>query len=133
MENENSIDIDEQINKDLEIDDANLIGELKKQKDLIYKWGSRLSKLEDKYKKTCLQLDVLLKEKYIFYSSQYEKVLSTYEVKIYVTGDAEIIKLKNDKRKLETLTDTIRHGIIALKTRGKTIQMLIEQQRILNY
>jgi CII-binding regulator of phage lambda lysogenization HflD len=131
MENtENSIDIDEQINKDLEIDEANLVGEARKQKDLLYKWGTRLSKLEDAYKKICLQLDVLNKEKYIFYSTQYEKVLSGPEVKIYVTGDAEVVKLKQTKRKLETLMDTIRHGIFSLKTKGRTISMLIDMQKL---
>jgi len=128
--NENSIDIDEQINKDLEIDEANLVGEARKQKDLLYKWGTRLSKLEDAYKKICLQLDVLNKEKYIFYSTQYEKVLSGPEVKIYVTGDAEVVKLKQTKRKLETLMDTIRHGIFSLKTKGRTISMLIDMQKL---
>jgi len=132
INSENSIVIDDEINKDLVIDDANLIGELKRQKDLIYKWGSYLSKLEDAYKKICLQLDVLIKEKYIFYSSEYEKVLNSNEVKIYVTGDAEIINLKNKKRKLETIIDTIRHGIVAIKTRGKTINLLIDQQRLNN-
>lgn len=131
--NENSINIDEQFTKDLEIDEANLIGELRKQKDLLYKWGTRLSKLENAYKKIYLQLDVLIKEKHIFYSSQYEKVLTGQEVKIYVNGDAEIIKVKNNKRKLETMIDTIKHGIGAIKARNKTIIMLIEQQRLNDY
>jgi arginyl-tRNA synthetase len=124
------IKIDEDLNKDLEVDEANLVSEMKKQKDLLYKWGSRLSKIEDSYKKLCLELDVLIKEKYIFYSSEYEKVLTGAEVKIYVNGDANIIDLKNKKRKLETFIDTIKHGIVALKTKGKTINMLIDMQKL---
>jgi len=124
------VDIDEQIENDLKIEEANLIGEQRKQKDLLYKWGSRLSKLEDLHKRTSLELDVLIKEKYIFYSTQFERVLSANEVKIYVNGDANIIKLKNKNNKIETMMDTIRHGINALKTKGRTIILLIEQHQL---
>jgi hypothetical protein len=130
IEQRSSIDIDSMINRDLEIDESNLIGELRKQKDILYKWGSKLSKLEDKYKRTCLTLDILIKEKHQFYSTEYERVLSSPEVKIYVAGDAEIIELKNKKRELETMMDTIRHGINAIKVRNRTLLILVEQQRL---
>jgi hypothetical protein len=123
------INIDEEFKKDLEINEENLVGDHKKQKDMMYKWSTRLAKLENEWKKTLINIDLMTKEKHNFYSVNYDKVLSSPEVKIYINGDVDIIKLRNKKRQLETMIDTIKGGISAIKERGRTIQLLIQQMK----
>jgi hypothetical protein len=125
-----SLDVEFELEEDLKIDPANVLGEIGRQKDLFYKWSTRLSKLENTFEKLCLQLDVLLKEKHIFYSTAFERTLNAFEVKIYVSGDEGVVKLKNKKRQLDTVMKVIRGGITSLKIKGKTLNMMMEQQKL---
>lgn len=121
--------IEEEVSEDLKIDESNLVGESRKQKDLMYKWASRLAKVSNEWKKTLIEIDVTTRELYSFYSTDYKKALSPAEVKIYVAGDKTLIELRDKKRKLELLSDIIKGAVASVKERGKTISLLVQELR----
>jgi len=123
-----TVDIKKKLEEDLIIDEANLVGELKKQKDLLLTWSNRLNSVQNELTKTIILLDRIYYEKYKFYKDEFERALKDREIKIYVEGHADIIKLKEKKREFELLRSTIKGGIVALRTKGKTINTLISLQ-----
>ncbi len=121
-------DLEKILEKDKFIDEQNLVGELREQKDLIYKWRSYLEKVSHELKKLRLEFDRLHMEKHRYYSNDFEQTLRPNDVKIYIAGDKDIIKMKNEINQRETLFEFMRMAVEVIKEKGKTIRELISIQ-----
>jgi hypothetical protein len=123
------VDIEEEMKRDLEVDDRNLLGELRRQKDIMYKWTTRLAKVENELKKTIIEIDVLTRDFHVFYTTKFERTLNSHEVRTYTSAEKRIVELRNKRRKLETVADVIKGGIASVRERGRSISVTIHSMR----
>ena len=118
-------DVEEEIKEDIEVDESNLLGEKKKQKDLVRKWTVRLAKIENEVKKCIILTDVKVRDLHVFYTTEFDRKLAPGDVKIYINADRDIVELRNRRRKLETMADVVKGAISAVRERGKSIDTMI--------
>lgn len=118
------MDIEQDLQNDLLIDESNILGEIRKIKEIYYKWSTRITKEEDAYKKKRIEYDRILFEKHKYYSTQYDTILKGGEIRIYVSGDKDIIEYKNDLRKFETKLEFLKHALFAIKEKSKELNIL---------
>jgi len=119
------IDIEDEMKQDLEVEESNLLGEKKKQKDLIRKWTVRLAKIENEIKKCIILTDIKVRDLHVFYTTEFDRKLAPGDIKIYINADKDIVELRNRRRKLETMSDVIKGAISSVRERGKTIDTMI--------
>ena len=125
-----TINFEDEIEQDKNIDESNLIGELKGIKDILYKWSTRLAKNVNALKKQKINLDRLTLEKYKYYKHDYNIVLKESEIKLYTAGDVDIIKLKNEIRIVETKVEMIKTAVYTIREKSKTLKVLIDLQKL---
>ena len=121
--------LEDELEVDINIDESNLAGEIRKGKDLIYKWETRYNTLVNKL---AGQTNVMLRlqmEKHKWYSIDYEKELTVAEVKIYINGDVDVLKLQGQMNEVKYVISFLKTALSSIREKNRNVKMLTEMYK----
>lgn len=129
MSEENSTEFQDQVTKDISIDEYHLVDENRNLPNIVQKYIDMQMEEQRKYNKIKLKRDSIYRELFIYYTKEHEIRFNTSDAKKLVEGDDRMLKVTELLNKTDENIEYLKSIRWLLRDKKDCIKNIIDLKR----